>query len=141
MEALRQRREESMSTKHLFALLNSHIDGDVEQFLSIALQVAAQEARQGRTEDAEKLKRLVQKARDQQRSGRPAGGQTPIPLARPRGELQGLVESTYPKVTLASMVLSEDVRGRLGRVVRQQQQRATLRDHGQAPTTHMLLVG
>jgi hypothetical protein len=33
-----------MSTKHLLALLNSHIEGDVEQFLSIALQVAAQEA-------------------------------------------------------------------------------------------------
>lgn len=130
-----------MSTKHLLALLNSHIDGDEEQFLSIALQVAAQEARQGRMEEADKLKRLVQRARDQQRTGRPAGGQTPIPLARPRGELQGLVESAYPKVTLASMVLTDDVRGRLTRVVRQQQERATLRDHGQAPTTHILLVG
>ncbi|MCP1556776.1 UNVERIFIED_ORG: SpoVK/Ycf46/Vps4 family AAA+-type ATPase [Methylobacterium sp. SuP10 SLI 274] len=130
-----------MSTKHLLALLSSHIEGDEEQFLSIALQVAAQEARQGRPEDADKLKRLVQKARDQQRAGRPAGGQTPIPLARPRGELQGLVESVYPKVTLASMVLSEEVQNRLTRVVRQQQERATLRDHGQAPTTHMLLVG
>lgn len=130
-----------MSTNHLLALLNSHIDGDEEQFLSIALQVAAQEARQGRTEDANKLKRLVQKARDQHRTGRPAGGQTPIPLARPRGELQGLVDSAYPKVTLNSMVLSDDVRIRLARVVRQQQERVRLRDHGQAPTTHMLLVG
>ncbi len=129
-----------MSTKHFLALLNSHIEGDEDQFLSIALQVAAQEARQGRAEEAEKLKRLVQKARDQRRIGK-AGGQTPIPLARPRGELQGLVESTYPKVTLASMVLADDVRVRLNRVVRQQQERATLREHGQAPTTHMLLVG
>jgi SpoVK/Ycf46/Vps4 family AAA+-type ATPase len=130
-----------MSTKHLLALLNSHIEGDEDQFLSIALQAAAQEARQGRLEEAEKLKRLVQKARDLRRTGRPAGGQTPIPLARPRGELQGLVESAYPKATLASMVLSDDVRNRLTRVVRQQQERVTLRDHGQAPTTHMLLVG
>lgn len=130
-----------MSTKHLLALLASHIEGDEEQFLSIALQVAAQEARQGRAEDADKLKRLVQKARDQQRAGRPAGGQTPILLARPRGELQGLVESAYPRISLASMVLADDVRGRLVRVVRQQQERAVLRDHGQAPTTHMLLVG
>jgi SpoVK/Ycf46/Vps4 family AAA+-type ATPase len=130
-----------MSTKHLLALLNSHIEGDEEQFLSIVLQVAAQEARQGRADEADRLKRLVQKARDQQRSRRPAGGQTPIPLARPRGELQGLVESTYPKVTLTSMVLSDGVRERLTRVLRQQQERATLRDHGQAPTTHMLLIG
>lgn len=130
-----------MSIKHLLALLNSHIEGDEDQFLSIALQVAAQEARQGRADEAEKLKRLVQKARDQRRTSKLAGGQTPIPLARPRGELQGLVESTYPKVTLASMVLADDVRARLNRVVRQQQERATLREHGQAPTTHMLLVG
>ena len=130
-----------MSTKHLFALLSSHIDGDEEQFLSIALQVAAQEARQGRIEDADRLKRLVQKARDHSRNNRPSAGQTPIPLARPRGELQGLVESTYPKDTLASMVLSDEVRRRLARVVRQQQERATLRDHGQVPTSHVLLVG
>jgi SpoVK/Ycf46/Vps4 family AAA+-type ATPase len=39
------------------------------------------------------------------------------------------------------MVLQEDVRDRLNRVVRQQQERTMLRDHGQAPTTHMLLVG
>jgi SpoVK/Ycf46/Vps4 family AAA+-type ATPase len=130
-----------MSSKQFVALLNSHIDGDEEQFLSIALQVAAQEARQGRTEEADKLKRLVQKARERQRTGRPTGGQTPIPLARPRSELQGLVESTYPKVTLDSMVLADDTRTRLTRIVRQQQERATLRDHGQVPATHMLLVG
>lgn len=130
-----------MSTKHILALLNSHIDGDEDQLLSIALQIAAQEARQGRSEDAEKLKRLVQKARDQRRIGKPAGGQTPIPLARPRGELQGLVESTYPKVKLLNMVLSDDIAKRLIRIVHQQQERVTLREHGQTPATHMLLVG
>lgn len=130
-----------MTTKHILALLNSHIAGDEEQFLSVALQIAAQQARDGKPEDAEKLKHLVQKARDQRRLGVPAGGQTPIPMARPRAELQGLVESTYPKTTLANMVLSQDVRIRLTRVVRQQQERATLRGHGQKPATHMLLVG
>ncbi|RQU31304.1 ATP-binding protein [Burkholderia cenocepacia] len=130
-----------MSTKQVLALLSSHIDGDEDQVLSIALQIAAQEARQGRPEDADKLKRLVQKARDQRRTSQPAGGQTPIPLARPRGELQGLVESVYPKTTLSSMVLSGNVAKRLTRVVREQQERATLLEYGQIPLTHMLLVG
>ena len=130
-----------MSTKQILALLNSHIDGDEDQLLSIALQIAAQEARQGRPEEAEKLKRLVQKAREQRHAGKPAGGQAPIPLARPRGELQGLVESAYPKVTLLSMVLSDEISKRLARIVRQQRERVTLRDHGQTPATHMLLVG
>lgn len=130
-----------MSAKQVLALLNSHIDGDEEQLLSIALQIAAQEARQGRPEDADKLKRMVQRARDQRSNGRPSGGQTPIPLARPRGELQGLVDSAYPKVSLADMVLSDDIDKRLARIVRQQQQRLTLREHGQTPATHLLLVG
>jgi hypothetical protein len=95
-----------MTTRQLLALLNSHIEGDEDQFLSVALQIAAQHAREGKPDDAEKLKRLVQKARDQRSLAAPAGGQTPIPMARPRAELQGLVESTYPKTTLAIMVLA-----------------------------------
>lgn len=129
-----------MANNPIAALLASHIEGDDEQFLSIVLQVAAQEARNGRAEEAGKLKQLVQAARESRRS-RLGSGQTPIPLARPRGELQGLVESSYPKLSLASMVLADDVRERLSRVVREQRARAALREHGQVPTTHMLLVG
>lgn len=130
-----------MTTRQILALLNSHIEGDEDQFLSVALQIAAQQARAGKTDDAEKLKRLVQKARDHKRLDQSARAQTPIPMARPRSELQGLVESTFPKVTLNNMVLSEDVRNRLDRIVRQQEERATLREYGQKPATHMLLVG
>ena len=65
-----------MSTKQIVALLNSHVAGDEEQFLSIALQVAAQQARQGNAEEANQLKRLVQKARE--RLGNAPTGQAPI---------------------------------------------------------------
>ncbi|MDR6513019.1 SpoVK/Ycf46/Vps4 family AAA+-type ATPase [Novosphingobium capsulatum] len=129
-----------MSTKQIVALLQSRLDGDDEQFLSIALQVAAQQARQGNQEDAEALKRLVQTTRERLAAGAPRG-QAAIPLARPRGELQGLVESSYPKTKLDNMVLIEATRARLDRVVRQQRDRAVLRDHGQVPATHLLLVG
>ena len=127
--------------KHLIALLNSHIEGDDEQFLSVALQVAANEAREGRTVEAERLRDLVQKARDQHRHSVTSTARSPIPLARPRGELSGLVTSTYPKTTLSDMVLSEQVSKRLKRVIREQRMRAKLRDNGRLPTTHMLLVG
>ncbi|MEJ2790997.1 MULTISPECIES: ATP-binding protein [unclassified Pseudoxanthomonas] len=130
-----------MSTKQLLALLTSHIEGDEDQFLSIALQIAAHEARQGRQEEADRLKSLVQRARDRQRRSKLTSGQTAIPLARPRGELQGLLEAGYPKTSLASMVLTDEVRHRLERVVREQSERARLRDYGLAPTTHLLLVG
>ncbi len=130
-----------MSAKHVIALLNSHVHGDDEQFLSIALQVAAQEARQGRTADADKLKQLVQAARTRGRDSASASGQTPIPLARARGELQTIVESTYPKLRLDSMVLDGAVRTQLNKLVRQQQHRASLREHNHCPTSRLLLVG
>lgn len=129
-----------MSAKQIVALLNSHLQGDEELFLSIALQAAAQAARTGSREDAETMKRLVQKARDQ-RSATMKASPTPIPLARPRSELQGLVESHYPHTTLASMVLEPKVDSQLNQLLLEQRQRATLRDHGRHPASHLLLVG
>lgn len=127
------------SAKQIVALLNSHIQGDEEQFLSIALQVAAAEARQGHSDTASDLKRLVQKARDRKRAVE--GGQAAIPLARPKGELQGLLEAGYPNTKLADMILSTEMRKRLKRLLKQQNNRAALRDHGQRPVAHLLLVG
>jgi SpoVK/Ycf46/Vps4 family AAA+-type ATPase len=127
------------SAKHVLALLNSHLQGDEEQFLSIALQVAASEARLGHEESAKDLKRLVQTARDNARKGR--GGQAPIPIARPKGELQSLIETGYPHVKMNDMVLADETRARLERLLKQQNGRAILRNHGQRPAAHLLLIG
>lgn len=126
-----------MSAKQVLALLSSHLEGNEDQFLSIALQVAAQEARSGRTEDADKLKRLVQRVRDA--NSQPS--KAPVPLARPKGELQGLVHASYPKDRLEGVVLSKQLETMLKSIVEQQQQRNVLRDHGLKPSTHVLLVG
>ena len=128
-----------MSARQILELLDSHAAGDEERLLSLVLTAAAAEARAGRPDEAEALKKAVQKVRTT--SGRAAGGVTPIPLARPRGELQAIVASHYPKTSLSGMVLSETLSTRLERIVRQQKERAVLRDHGQVPATHMLLIG
>ncbi len=87
-----------MSAKQFIALLNSHVAGDEDQFLSIALQVAAQEARSGNAAEAEKLKRIVQRLRD--RVSDAPTTQSVVPMARPRGELLEFVQSAYPKTGL-----------------------------------------
>lgn len=129
-----------MTIKHILALLDSHAEGDEERLLSIALAIAAAEARAGHTDDASALKKAVQRLRDARR-GAPHSAATPIPLARPRGELQSIVESSYPKARLSAMVLAPGIADKLSRVVRQQEARATLREHGQTPATHLLLIG
>lgn len=127
------------SAKQFEALLASHIEGDEEQLLSVALQVAAAESRQGRKESADSLKRLVQRARDRKRA--PVAKAAPIPFARPKGELQDLIGSAYPDIRLDDMVLSDSIRESLEDVLNEQRQRALLRDHDERPLSRLLLVG
>jgi len=124
-------------------MLSSHNQGDQEQFLSIALQVAAAEALRGRKQVADELRQLVDAARQSQ-SGLPSRtqvGEIPIPISRPRGELQNLLASSYPKARLDDVVLPAETRTWLDRLLHQQKQRDKLRAHGQSPITRLLLIG
>lgn len=138
---------DAMATaRQIIALLSSHNQGDEEQFLSIALQVAANEARRGRREVADELRRLVDAARQNKasRGHRSSGSGTAdvaIPIARPRGELQNLLIATYPKTRLDDVVLRPEARARLDRLTDQQRQRDRLREFGQTPSSRLLLVG
>ena len=134
------------TARHIIALLGSHNRGDEEKFLSIALQVAASEARRGRREIADEVRRLVDAARQTKapRLSQTNGGaatDAAIPIWRLRGELQSLLVATHPKIRLDDVVLRSQVRARLDRLVDQQRQRDRLRAFGQAPSSRLLLVG
>jgi hypothetical protein len=62
------------------ALLQSHVTGDDDRFYSIALQVAATEARQGHANLARELRDMVDEARQKARATLPL---TPTPVAQP----------------------------------------------------------
>jgi SpoVK/Ycf46/Vps4 family AAA+-type ATPase len=129
------------TAQQIIALLSSHVQGDQEQFLSIALQVAAGEARSGRKDTADQLRRLVQAARNEARqvSAKPVDGA--IPIARPKGELQTLLSVQYPKLRLAQMVLEPSTVKRLNDLLQQQAQRDLLRQHNKVPSSRILLAG
>lgn len=130
------------TAQQIIALLNSHVQGDQEQFLSIALQVAAGEARSGRKDTADQLRRLVQAARNEARHSQPrASDPAAIPIARPRGELQALLSVQYPKLRLSQMVLDSATVKRLTVLLQQQAQRDLLRAHGKVPSSRILLAG
>jgi len=53
-----------MSTAlHLIALLRTHVQGDETEFLSVAMEMAAREARLGHAKVAEQIRDLVDQAR------------------------------------------------------------------------------
>ncbi|GEQ99295.1 ATPase [Iodidimonas gelatinilytica] len=125
------------ASKHLIALLRSHIDGNNEQFLSVAMQVAAHEARQGHGNLAKQLRDLV----DEARSLKASRTSRPVPFAQPKGDLAALISASYSETRLASMVLPETLATRLKRIVTEQRQHHRLREHGLHPRRKILLIG
>lgn len=131
-----------MSTsQHIIALLKSHMDGDDEQFLSVAMQVAAKEARLGHSQIAQTIRSLVDDARLRSKRSVAVGGSRPGSSAVIREDLHGLVAVTESGTRLASMVLSPVLKERLGRVVLEHRQRETLLLYNLSPRNKLLLVG
>lgn len=125
------------ASKHLIALLKSHIARDDDQFLSIAMQVAAHEARKGHGQVAQQLRALV----DQARSGKVERARRPVPIAQPKGDLAALVSVSFSETRLASMALTDELELRLKRVLTEQRQQHKLVERGLQPRRKLLLVG
>ncbi len=122
----------------LKALLRSHAEGDDRHFYSVAMQMAAHEAKQGHGKLAEELRELIDAAKARRNAG---GGDGAIPIARPKGELAGLLNVSYPSRRLNDMVLSESLQQSLQRVLKEQRHLSKLRSHGLHPRRKLLLVG
>ncbi|MCY4573130.1 MAG: ATP-binding protein, partial [Gemmatimonadetes bacterium] len=123
------------SAEQLKALLRSHLEGDNDRFISVAMQVAAHEAKVGHGKLATDLRDII----DQAKSRRGAG--SPVPIGRPRGELANLLEASYPKARLGDMILGNALASRIDRVIREQRHAGKILDHGLSPRRKLLLVG
>jgi len=120
------------------ALLRSYSEGDPEHFVSVALQIAAHAARTGKGKLAQELRDLVNEIKKKQSAGKTAGS---VPIARPTGELAGLLAVTYPKTRLGEMVLPNDTLSQLQRVIREYGNQDKLRGHGLSARRKLLLIG
>ena len=125
------------NVKQILAMLRSRAEGDDESFFSIALQVAASEARQGRRQTAEEMRAEIDKAR----AAGSRGASIPIQFSHPRGSIEGLLEMRQARFKLKDVVLSDALLGRFSDILRQQRKRDWLREHGKVPTRRILFVG
>lgn len=126
------------SAEQIKALVHSHLDGDEEQFYSVAMQMAAAAARKGQGKFAQELRSLIDQARSSP-SIKPVSTLTPI--ARPRGELADLLTVSYPKVRLTEMTLDERLANSLKRILNEQRHFDRLRSHGLSPRRKLLFTG
>ena len=125
------------NARQILAMLRSRAAGDDEQFFTIALQVAAAEARQGHRSVAEGIREAVEEVR-----GHTGQGQTvAVPFAAPRGDLTDLMELRAPSHRLDDVVLNEQPCAQIESLIREQVRRDWLREHGRTPSRRVLFLG
>jgi len=133
------------SSEQLKALIKSHISRDDGHFYSVAMQMAAHEAKLGHGKLAEELRDLIDAAKT--RLGQDSSGKlVPIAstlsnLAKPRGELANLLTVAYPANRLSDMVLDDLASSQLQRIIKEQRLLARIKEHGLSPRRKLLLVG
>jgi len=127
------------NAEQLKALVKSHIERDDRHFYSVAMQVAAREAKVGHGKLAEELRDMIDAAKARVSPDAVIGKL--VPLARPRGELANLLTVSYPKNRLTDMVLDAEISEQLNRIMKEQKHHSRIREHGLSPRRKLLLVG
>lgn len=112
------------------ALIKSHFDNESERFVTLSLQIAANRARLGHTILADDIKKIVDKHK----------------LSLPRlkaftTDLQGLIIEREPNNRISDLILSDELRERIKRVLLEFRQKDKLQRHGLSNRRKLLLSG
>ncbi len=121
------------TAEQIKSLIRSFSSNDKERFLTIALQVAAHEARQGHAALANEIRDLIENERKQ---GRQSLKVVPFPQ-----DLKGLVLTEQPSTPKSALVMSAEVESRIQRILHEFRQRNKLKAHGLTHRRKILLVG
>lgn len=112
------------------ALIRSHMNENSEQFITTALQVAAHEARQGHSNLAHEIRQLVDMAKSK-----------PTVVVKLPNELNGLISSETPNVPLETLILNEELKARIDRILLEFRQQNKLKRYGLIHRRKILLFG
>ena len=123
------------SAAQMKSLLNSHYIGDEEHFNTVALQIAATEARQGHQKLADEVKLLV----DNAKSGRVK--KKTISFNRPNEELRGLLSVSYPEKRLPDIILTDSLKKKINRIILEYRHIDRIEQHGLIPKRKLILIG
>ncbi|MDV3618965.1 ATPase [Elizabethkingia anophelis] len=116
--------------EYIISLIKSHYNGDSERFTTLALQIAAHEAKLGHSIVANEIKATIDKSR----------------IERPKiknfnTELQGLIIENTPIVNLEDIIAPHDITERIQRIILEFVQRDKLRKYDLENRRKILLSG
>lgn len=112
------------------ALINSHLRRDDERFVSIALQLAASEARKGHAGLADEIRSLIDNKQKR-----------PVAVVSISNDLSDLVQEIQPQSDVSSLVVSDALQARIARIIRELAQAEKLAKHGLKNRRKILLAG
>jgi SpoVK/Ycf46/Vps4 family AAA+-type ATPase len=124
------------TAQQIKSLLRCHANRDNEGMVTVALQIAAEESRKGHSSLADEIGKIIQEI--QHLSPKPAPG-----ILVPATGLPAIdaVEFVQPQTHLSQMVLPEQLRNRLGRIIREHRNDSRLMEYFLRPRRRLLLVG
>jgi SpoVK/Ycf46/Vps4 family AAA+-type ATPase len=120
------------TAEQIKSLIRSHLSDDDERFYTLALQVAAHEAQQGHGELAHDIRDIVDKSR------RSRGGNVLLKFPL---EMAGMVLSEKAEVPISALVLPEEIKDRIERIIHEYRQQGKLKSHGLSNRRKILLLG
>lgn len=116
--------------EYILSLIKSHYDNEPERFTTLALQIAAHEAKLGHAVVANEIKSLIDKAKENKQKPKVFNA-----------DLQGLIIENVPAVTLSDIISSDDIVSKIQRIIKEFVQRDKLRKHDLENRRKILLSG
>jgi SpoVK/Ycf46/Vps4 family AAA+-type ATPase len=116
--------------EYILSLIKSHYDNESERFTTLALQIAAHEAKLGHAVVANEIKSLIDKAKENKQKPKVFNA-----------DLQGLIIENVPAVTLSDIISSDEIVSKIQRIIKEFVQRDKLRKHDLENRRKILLSG
>jgi SpoVK/Ycf46/Vps4 family AAA+-type ATPase len=127
-----------MKADILKLLLQSHAAGDETSFRKAALQLAASESNAGHVRVADEIRSII--AQMPATSGAARGGPV-VDIATPRGDLADILEGGYRDERFRDIVLRNEIRALLKRIIVENRSRGRLERFGVSPRRRLLFHG
>lgn len=116
--------------EYIISLIRSHYQNEPERFTTLALQIAAHEAKLGHPLVADEIKKIIDKAKTEKTKIKSFGT-----------ELQGLMVENVPVVNLSDIIASSSITEKVKRIILEFVQRDKLRKHDLENRRKILLSG
>lgn len=115
---------------YIVSLIKSHYDSEPERFTTLALQIAAYEAKMGHANVANEIKTFVDKAKENKFKNKTF-----------TGDLQGLLIESPAFDNLSDLIVSANIKGKINRIISEFVQRDKLHKHDLQNRRKVLLSG